>query len=676
MNYIITKNPDFFRKILSVSILLGKIGFCGLEDMVLPHEIAIDTETTGLQPRNCDIFCTQIGTGENNYIIHMYDDNYEFQDLIPYIDGKILVGHNILFDLGFFYKYDFWPKEVRDTMLASKILYNGDPRERHDFGHVMKREMDITYDKTEQKNIHLVKLSQPSTIEYSFNDVDRLLDLHNVLYAKLDKRGSLATYELHYRYVRALAYMEQCGMPISSDLWKAKMEDDVRDSYKFKEEIEDYIHDNLPKFANNQLSLFETGLKKITVSVSSPAQMLKVFNAFGIPTIDKDGKDSINENVISKSKHEFVEKWLKFQVANHRVTTFGESIYKKIENERIYTNFNPMVDTARLSTRRGEINFLNFPADKATRGCFKSRPGWKMIVCDYSGQETVIVADLSGDAAMTKSVVEGADLHSLLARVLFPELEELTDNEIKKNHNDKRTAAKAPRFAMSYGGNAFTIHMNEGIPLQRAQEIEDGFKNLHAGLYAWGEKVFQSAIKVGYIESVDGWRLRLPFYDEFIEMKAKVDAITKDDWMEYKIGKNDYKKRFDEMEKGRDYEYQFPESVAIYREKKVFVSKYFKLRSEYFRLCLNNPVQTRGAHQIKLAGCYLFDWIIENNYQWKVLMCNSVHDELVAEAIDELAEKARIAVEQSMLKAGNHYLTNLTIKADADIGPSWGEAKK
>jgi hypothetical protein len=29
---------------------------------------------------------------------------------------------------------------------------------------------------------------------------------------------------------------------------------------------------------------------------------------------------------------------------------------------------------------------------------------------------------------------------------------------------------KAPRFAMSYGGNAFTIHLNEGIPLKRAQE--------------------------------------------------------------------------------------------------------------------------------------------------------------------------------------------------------------
>jgi DNA polymerase I-like protein with 3'-5' exonuclease and polymerase domains len=560
-------------------------------------------------------------------------------------------------------------------MLASKILYNGDPRERHDFGHVMKREMDITYDKTEQKNIHLVKLSQVSTITYSFNDVDRLLDLHSVLYNKLSNRGSLDTYRLHYRYVRALAYMEQCGLPISSEKWKDKMVDDVQNSFDYKKEVEDYIHDNVPSYADTQLNLFEEGLKKITISVTSPLQMIKVFNKLGIPTKDKDGKDSINENVISKSKHEFVDKWIKYQVANHRVTTFGDKIYQQIEDERIYTNFNPMVDTARLSSRKGSINFLNFPKDKATRYCFEANPGNVMIVCDYSGQETVIVADLSGDEAMTKSVVEGADLHCLLARILFPEIEQLTDDEIKKQHHEKRDASKAPRFAMSYGGNAFTIHMNEGIPLKRAQEIEDGFKNLHSGLYAWGERVFQASIKTGYIDSVDGWKLRLPFYDKFLDLKAKVDAITREEWTNYKIGKLDYRKKLEDKEKGKVYEYQFPKQVELYREKKVFVSEYFKLRSEYFRLCLNNPVQTRGSHQIKLAGCILFEWIVKNNLQWKVLMCNSVHDELVVECIDAIKHTVKGVVEQSMLDAGNHYLTNLKIKADASIGQSWGEAK-
>jgi len=334
-----------------------------------------------------------------------------------------------------------------------------------------------------------------------------------------------------------------------------------------------------------------------------------------------------------------------------------------------------MVDTARLSTRKGEINFLNFPSDKITRYCFKANEGNVMIVCDYSGQETVIAADLSGDEAMTKSVIDGSCLHCAFARILFPELEGLSDEEITKKHKDKRQAAKSPRFAFQYGGSAFTIHIKEGIPMKRAQEIEDGFKALHAGLYTWGDKVFEQAAKKGYIESVDGWKLALPYYEDFKELKIEVDAISREEWTKYKIGKTDYKKYLEEKEKGVKYDLQFPVQVEFYKSKKKLVSKYAKLRSEYMRLCLNNPVQTRGAHQIKLATAILFDWIVDNNLQWQVLICNSIHDELVVECIDAIKHTVKGVVEQSMLDAGNHYLNKLKIKADANIGNSWGEAK-
>ena len=457
MNYIVTKNKSYFDKI-------GRYKYCNLEDMILPDTIAVDSETTGLEARNCEMFCIQIGTGVHNYIIEFYtsEDHYTFEDVAPYLDDKELVFHNAQFDLGFMYKYGYFPKFVRDTMLASKILYNGGMEivgkdynddyiyrpYSHTFGSCMKRELDITYDKTDQKNIHLIKLSQESTIKYSFNDVDKLLLLHKKLSDKIDSNEQRETYDLHCQYSRVLAYMEQCGLPISSKRWADKMKQDIIDSLNHQELIQDYIYTNLPQFADNQLDMFDTK-KRISVSLTSSKQMIKVFNALDIPTKDKDGKDSIGEDIISKSKHEFVSMWLAFQGANHRVTTFGQKIYDKIENERLFTNFNPMVDTARLSSRKGSINFLNFPSDSITRDCFATVQGKKMVVCDWSGQETVIAADFSGDEAMTKSVLEGADLHCLLARVLFPELEDLTDEEITKNHKDKRQDSKAPRFAMN-----------------------------------------------------------------------------------------------------------------------------------------------------------------------------------------------------------------------------------
>jgi hypothetical protein len=70
---------------------------------------------------------------------------------------------------------------------------------RHDFGSVMIRELGLTYDKIDQKYTSC-KLSQ-STIKYSFNDVDRLIELPcNVI--KRDN-GYRATYDLHCRYIRS-----------------------------------------------------------------------------------------------------------------------------------------------------------------------------------------------------------------------------------------------------------------------------------------------------------------------------------------------------------------------------------------------------------------------------------------------------------------------------------------
>lgn len=678
MNYIITKDPDYFEKI-------GDYNFCSLEEMVLKETLALDTETTGLIPRSCDIFCVQIGTKENNYIIHMYDDNYEFKDLAPYLDGKILIFHNTLFDIGFMYKYGYYPKEVRDTMLASKVLYNGQFEEvfpgswrpvRHNFGSCMKRELNKVYDKTTQKNIHLVKLSQKSTIEYSFNDVDRLEELHDALVKKLEENGQMPTYILHCRFIKALAYMEQCGLPIKPEKWKAKMIQDLKDMEEWQIRIEEYIWNTLPQFADQQIDLFDMK-KRILIKITSPKQMIKVFNAYDIPTKDKDGKDSIKEDIISKSKHPFVEMWLLYQHAKHRVTTFGEKIYNQIEDNRVYTQFNPMVDTARLSSRRGSINFLNFPADKATRDAFECAPTQRMIVCDWSGQETVIAADFSGDEAMTKSVIEGADLHSLLARVLFPELADLTDEEIQTEHKDKRTASKAPRFAMSYGGNAYTLHMNEGMSMKRATEIEVGFKDLHEGLYDWGNMIFIEATAVGYIESVDGWRLKLPKYGAYIEGLKKHQAMTRHDWLQYSTGKTEFNKEKEAAEKkdGPPYIVKDVEAYDYYRFNVHRISQFFKLKSAYMRLCLNSPVQTAGAHQLKLSLAMYFEWIVENDMLGKILICNSVHDEIVVETHMELAEVAKEELEHCMHEGGDYYLDNLKIQADAHIGMSWYEAK-
>ena len=692
MNYIITKHPEFFTKVEAFTY-----NFRSLERLAtLPDEIAFDSETTGLHALVEDMFCVQIGTGTDNYLVHMYDDNFTFYDVIPYLKGKTLVMQNGLFDVGFMYKYNFTDFTLRDTMLATRVLYNGALEDyvtkkgikvkipvRADFGSIMKREIGAVYDKTTQKNIHIVKLSVATAIKYSLNDVDRLMEAHDVLLKKIEDAGQISTYLLHCRFIKALAYMEQCGLPINGESWQAKMKVDAANVITYSQEITDFIHEHAYQFADRQIDMFDE-VKRTVLNFRSSSQMIPVFNSFGIDTKNKDGKDSIKEDIISKSHHPFVKIWLKYQEAQHRVSTFGQGVYDRIIDGRVYTNFNPMVDTARLSSRKGSINFLNFSSDKDTRGCFEAKRGNKMIVCDWAGQETVISADVSGDVAMTKSVVEGADLHCLLAKELFPEIADLSDEDIIEYHSDKRTKAKAPRFAMQYGGNGYTLHVNENIPLREAEEIYATFLNLHSGLFEWGRVQLNLAIRRGYIESADGWRLYLPRFDWFKDLKKKVDEISKDQWTLYKTGKSERnrEKMIDEKnakrKEGEDY-IKFvttnKDAFEYYKKTRQPISDYFSLRSSYQRLDLNNPVQTRGAHQMKLALCYMFEWIVSNDLMGTVLMCNAVHDETVCEAPEELSPLVRDKVGEFMRKAGNHYLDNLKIQADANIGNTWYEAK-
>jgi DNA polymerase I-like protein with 3'-5' exonuclease and polymerase domains len=223
------------------------------------------------------------------------------------------------------------------------------------------------------------------------------------------------------------------------------MENDLQRSKDGAKDVTEYIWEHLPKYRSLQGDLFSAE-NKINVLLSSQKQMIKVFKDFGIDVSTEDG-ESIEEGVIKKSKHPFVKLWLSYQKAEHSVTTFGQNILDQLKDGRLYTRYNPILDTGRISTRKGYINFLNFPSGKDTRLCFVPKTGYKAIVCDYSGQETVISADLSGDKEMLASVINGKCLHCAFARVIFPEIEHLTDDEIKEHHSVKRGYSKAPRFA-------------------------------------------------------------------------------------------------------------------------------------------------------------------------------------------------------------------------------------
>lgn len=671
MNYIITNNRQFFDD-------LGDYNYCNLEDMVLPKVIAIDSETTALNNREGRMFAYQIGTGKNNYLIDMQDHNngLDFQEVVPYLKDRVLVGQNIVFDLTFMYSQGFYPNRVLDTFLASKLLYNGKKTFRHDFGTIMERELNVKYVKDEQKTIHITQLRTARAIQYSFDDVDRLLELMNHLWSKIKVAGMELTANIHFEYIKGLAYMENCGMPFSTERWEAKLAQDTIDLKESTAEVVKYIYDTLPQFRYMQMDMFSDEIK-ILPKLSSNKQMLPVFGALEINTTTDKGKDSIGEDTIKMTPHPFVDIWLKFKSAQHSINNFGQSILDKVVDGRIYTSFNPILDTARISTRRGGINFLNFPANKQTRAGIKAKEGYSMIVADYDGQENITGADLHNDPMMLKAIDEGLDLHCAFAKMIFPELMELSDEEIKTTHKDKRSFSKAPRFCLAYGGSGYTIAMNQNLPVEEGNRLEGLFKELHSGVYEWGKEVYAAAIKVGYIESAGGFRLHLPFFEEFQLDQDKVDSLSRDFWQSYKAGKKEWLKKVEDEEKGIVVNTNKSYDEKLYLAWREKISKVAKRRSAYMRLCLNNPIQTTSAHQTKLALIYLMRHIMKRGHLDLVKVCNIPHDELVLEVLNELCDEYKEVLGDCMRRAGDFFLKSGLVKmgAEANVGEDWYEAK-
>lgn len=688
---------------------------------------AADSETTGLDWLDDSIFCVQLGTGDHNFI---FDFDYRgiktlkpeslfsvFNEL-----GMKFVFHNAGFDLNFWMKHGFIPVpgRIKDTMIASQMCYNGldyydGVRVRHSFGAVMKRELGLSYDKTEQANIAKTKLRTKSAISYCFNDVDKLLALNRRLEALLQKKGLASTYQLQMEKLCVVEYTEQFGMPISYEAWEEKCQKDEQGLNDVKQEVIDYIWENLPKYRDLS-GLFDG--KKIKAKLSSPAQMIPVFKDFGIDVSDidkktREKKDSINKKMLALQSHEFVKLWLKYSDAQGNVTKFGRNILNQIKRHdlggTIFTHFKLIVDTGRVAAggksmkQKGapsKLNALNLRADKATRACFKAWEGHSIIVADYTGQETVILADQSLCPTMMASVLQGLDLHCAFARMVYPELAGLTDDEIKRDHKKKRDSVKAPRFAFSYGAGAKTIQKSTGLSLSFCRDLEKIFKqDLHAEVFKWGDAQLKRALETGFVESADGWKLYLPDWDYYKKDKAWWNNVPKETKEYFYRGRNEFyesqdmKARKEELIEKRKKEPLTPEEVeeldlvsqeyeikdieawTVYDELKGRFGRIRKYESDMLRICLNNPIQTTGSHMTARAKVAIYKHILQRGHYGKVFIWNFPYDEICMMAPDELVEEYKEVLENSMRTGGNMYLKHVKISADADIGPDWYNAK-
>jgi len=628
------------------------------------EEIAVDTETLGFDPYTCALISLQLGDGTNQYFIDTA--TIDIQNYKELLESKLLVMQNGKFDLRFLYHHRIIPSRIYDTYLAERTLYLGIDSHRAGLDSLCREYLGVTLDKEERKNIS-ARLTE-SLIVYGCKDVEYLLEIKRIQQGFIKEKGLEVSIELDNRFVKVLAYIEYCGIKLDAEKWKAKVEAAKKEMVKYKNLLDDYIRQtNMKEFINFQGDLFNPELSVI-INWNSPKQVIRFFNLIGVDTKVKDKgeyKDTVEQGHLIKFAKKFpiIETYCKYKECQKDLSTYGENWFNLINpvSGRIHTQFKQLMNTGRLSSggkdkiMKVELpNMQNIPSDEETRSCFVAEKGNLLIGVDYSGQEQVVLANRSMDRNLLEFYDKGlGDMHGFVASKMHKELEGLSLDEIKKNHKDKRQAAKIAGFAIGYGGSPAAIADQLQVSEEQAQQVYNGYFEAFPGLKEYFDKTKQEGLKNGYvlISPETGKKCYIEYYDEFLEIQKE---FTKEFWTRYR--------KLKEIGAGS----------PTFLEMKDKVSKYFTKKGEIERMSLNYPIQGSSAEITKLSAIYFWEeYLVPNNLLFIVKFVNVIHDENLIEAPEELAQEACKELVRCMEKSGEKFCKRVPLKAEPSIATYW-----
>lgn len=639
--------------------------------------IALDTETSGLDPHSCELLSIQFGDFDQQFVIE-YSPNI-LEKLKPLLLRKdvVWVLQNAKFDLQFFYKHDIILENIFDTYLAEGVLYCGFDDVK--LPNYVRKSLDVLVlkycgvllNKSIRGTINRVGLTD-KVIEYGANDVKYLIPVMTSQMVKIKEDGLWGAVKLDNKFVKVLAYIEYCGIYLNKEKWLAKMEDDSKKLSDMEFALNKWVFERFgDKYVNKQLDLFSAA-KRCSLNWSSSKQIIPIFKELGVDTKVRDKKtgkmkDSIEAKHIVKQVHvsPLIQMYIDYKKAQKLVTTYGQNFLDAINPKtgRIHATFWQIMNTGRTSCGSGDnkdddnsINLQNIPSDKITRGCFTNQFENTILVdCDYSQQEDRMYTQLSKEPALIdfyNDTTRKRDGHSFTAKLCFPkELKDIPEEEVKHVRPDLRSKAKGAKFAILFGGVGDTIAKNLGLSKEEGDEVYDAYMKAFPKLKEYFDYIKPIVVKNGYVyfNKVTGRRSYYQIFDEYERLSRTID---KQWWENYK-------------------QHKFHQTEDFLTYYKPTCKRFFNLRGDLERRALNFPCQGSASDMSKLAGVWFFDWILKENLFNKVKISNFVHDEYLLETPKDIADKCAKALKECMEKAGKVFIDVVPVIAEPEITTVW-----
>lgn len=452
MIYLVTSNQQLFESPVYKVISVNE----SLQIMEPWKVVQFDTETDGRDAHVNHLLCAQFGNKVAGTQIVVDCSTVDIRQYKSILESKLVIGHNLKFDLQFLYNYSIIPLQVYDTMIVEQLLYLGYPSGQVSFSlkEVAWRRLHVNIDKTVRGEIIWRGLDE-KVIVYAAGDVLHLEDIMWSQVTDCKRKSCLVGAKVECDFVPSIAYMEWCGIKLDVVKWKEKMANDRKALDAAIEALNSFVVNtpSLSKFTfiDRQGDLFSgfNTAPQVSVNWSSSRQVIEVAKILGFNTSVKDkktgeDKDSVLEKQLSVQhgiNDEFLKLYFDYQEHAKVVSSFGQGHLDAVNPNtgRIHTVFKqlgaasgrlscgsnqPNKDLAKLKgiapQRCKYPNIQQLPADDPTRGAFVAPDGYNFVSADFSAEESRLGADIYQDKEFLKEFTEGSgDTHSMFAWMVF-----------------------------------------------------------------------------------------------------------------------------------------------------------------------------------------------------------------------------------------------------------------
>ena len=682
--------------------------------LMLVEEFAFDTETNTKDwvVSDNDVFSLvgiSISWGfTHNYYIpvgHKRDEDYYNQlplkEVAKFLREPFerkdvrIIGHNLKFDMHVMSRVGIHiqTEDLFDTMIAEWLCDENTPNGLKDCS--MRRlgieqthfaEVTNTVPKEVKKQFGL-KASNKATMDltlisdcapYALADSFYTWCLYVGYLDELEKENMHKIYNKVYRrFLRVLYTMEERGATVDVerlDEMNVEVEKDLEDMLA---KMYDIVGMKFNPNSNQQLQELLFGYVK---PGSSPTALSEVSFGFRVISETPAGAPQCNSTAIwklsnmefkAKRKREGVE-FCKLLSEYKKLVKLADAFISGLKKQlysdgKVHPTFNIIgTDSGRISCSRPNLQQLPKAGDEdkyQIRSLFIGSEylatlegDWvtdfvdrkliddecavtierkKIVALDFANLEMRILAHFSQDENLLHMFNNGDDTHGSTAVNMF-ELD-CSPDEVKKKYPHLRQAAKVINFLLMYGGSAPTLYEN--------------LKNDHYNPIDLGDKKYLDIYHVK-----NGKEVAQIYIDKYFTSYAGVSQFIKNQ---------------------RRYAHRHEYVYTLLKRKRRLpdINSYSPKDVSYCeRLAVNACIQGSAADITMSAQNRVFSdpWYKEHG----VNMILQVHDELVFECpekyVDECIKRTKRYMEHAF---GDNVELNLPMRADADSGDSYQEAK-